>query len=60
MQLAAPYILTAHVLNFIVEPALFDACPNVEAYQARLKTRPAYVRALATQAGGKNAAAAAR
>lgn len=52
-------ILMGHVLNFIVEPALLDACPNVKTYYARLKARPAYARALAAQAGGKNAAVAA-
>jgi glutathione S-transferase len=53
-------ILMGHVLNFVADPALFDAVKNVNAYHARLKARPAYVRALAAQAGGRNAAVAAQ
>ncbi len=53
-------ILMAHVLNFVADPALLDAAPHVKAYHARAKARPAYARALAAQAGGKNAAVAAR
>jgi glutathione S-transferase len=53
-------VLMGHVLGFIVDATLLDAAPHVKAYNARLKSRPAYTRALAAQAGGKNAAVAAR
>lgn len=53
-------ILMAHVLNFVADPALLDAAPQVKAYHARVKARPAYARAFAARCGGTNAAAAAR
>lgn len=48
-------VLMGQVLNFIVDAALIGAHANVVAYHQRLKARPAYARALAAQAGGKNA-----
>lgn len=53
-------ILMGHVLNFIADHALLDSAPNVKAYHARLKARPAYTRARAAQAGGKNVSVAAQ
>jgi len=53
-------ILMGQVLNFVVDDSLIDAVPNVKAYNAGLKARPAYVRALAVKPGGKNAAAGAQ
>jgi glutathione S-transferase len=53
-------ILMGQVLNFIVDEALVDAVPHVKAYHSALRARPAYVRALAVQPGGKNAAVAAQ
>lgn len=53
-------VLMGQVLNFIVDESLLDAAPHVKAYHAGLKARPAYVRALATKPGGKNAAVAAQ
>jgi glutathione S-transferase len=53
-------ILMGHVLNFVVDDTLFDAAPRVKAYYASLKARPAYMRALAVQPGGKNAAVGAQ
>jgi hypothetical protein len=52
--------MMGQVLNFVADPALFDSVSNVTAYHARLKARPAYARALAAQAGGKNASVAAQ
>ena len=53
-------VLMGQVLNFIVDNTLFDGVPHAKAYHARLKARPAYLRAAAVQAGGPKAAAAAR
>ncbi|MCE9521051.1 MAG: glutathione S-transferase family protein [Alphaproteobacteria bacterium] len=53
-------ILMGQVLNFIVDGSLLDAVPCVKAYYAGLKLRPAYVRALAVQPSGKNAAVGAQ
>jgi glutathione S-transferase len=51
-------ILMGHVLNFVADPSLVEGFANVCGYHARLQARPAYARARAAQAGGKNAALA--
>jgi glutathione S-transferase len=48
-------VLMGQVLNFVVDPAMFESARHVLAYHTRLKARPAYQRALTAQAGGKNA-----
>ena len=53
-------ILMGQVLNFVVDATLFDHVPHVKAFHARVKSRPAYLRAAAVQASGPTAAAAAR
>ena len=53
-------ILMGQVLNFVVDAALFDGVPQVKAFHARVRSRPAYLRATAAQAGGPKGAVAAR
>ena len=53
-------ILMGQILNFVVDDALFDNVPHVKAYHARVRSRPAYMRAAAVQAQGPKTAAAAR
>jgi glutathione S-transferase len=53
-------ILMGQVLNFIVDVSLFDHVAHVKAYHARVRARPAYIRAAAVQAAGPETAAAAR
>jgi len=53
-------VLLGQVLNFVVDTTLIDAAPQVKAYQTRVRSRPAYLRAAAIQAGGPKSAAAAR
>lgn len=59
-QFSGADVLMGQVLGFVVDAELIGAHPNVSAYHQRLKARPAYARALAAQAGGKNASVAAQ
>jgi glutathione S-transferase len=52
-------ILMGQVLNF-AEPSLFDHTAQVKAFHARVKARPAYLRAAAAQSAGPKSSAAAR